>query len=318
MTTIITPGGVTTTSITAVPATDHAALSGVSWGAVIAGAAAAAALSLILLVLGAGLGFAAASPWTWSAGTGGAIGAGAIVWLVFTSIAASALGGYLAGRLRLRWTNVHADEVYFRDTAHGLLAWSIATLATAALLTSALTTLASGVAQAGGAALKGAASAATAAGGALAEGGAASGASTGGGPAMPYFVDMLFRSDAAPAADPNDAQARAEAARIFIADIRDGSMGPADVRYLGQVVTRKTGLAQADAERRVADSFTQASNAVANAENKARQAADEARKAAAYASLWMFVALLAGAFCASLAALFGGRRRDDAYVAYVA
>jgi hypothetical protein len=315
MTTIITPGGVTTTSITAAPAADHAALSGVSWGAVIAGAAAAAALSLILLVLGAGLGFSAASPWTWSSGTSAALGGGAIAWIIFTSIAASAIGGYMAGRLRLRWSNVHADEVYFRDTAHGLLAWAIATLATAALLTSALTTLAGGVAQAGGAALKGAAATATAAGAAMAQGGAASAASGGGAPAMPYFVDTLFRSDAAPAADPNDAQSRAEAARIFAADIRAGNMGAADVRYLGQVVARKTGLAQADAEKRVADSFTQASNAIADAENKARQAADEARKAAAYASLWMFVALLAGAFCASFAALFGGRRRDDAYVA---
>jgi hypothetical protein len=310
MTTIITPAGVTATSITAT--TDHAAASGVSWGAVVAGAAAAAALSLILLVLGVGLGFSAASPWTWSAGTGGAIGAGAIAWLVFTSIAASALGGYMAGRLRLRWTNVHADEVYFRDTAHGLLTWAIATLATAALLTSAITTLASGVAQAGGAALKGAASAATMAGGAIAADGAAS---SPGAPSMPYFVDTLFRSDTAPAADPSDAQTRAEAARIFAADIRSGTMGPADVRYLGQIVARKTGLSQADAEKRVADSFTQASNAVANAENKARQVADDARRAAAYGSLWMFVALLAGAFCASLAALYGGRRRDDAFVA---
>lgn len=307
MTTIITPAGVTATSITATP-TDHAAVSGVSWGAVIAGAAAAAALSLILLVLGAGLGFSAMSPWTWTTGSAGAIGVGAIVWLALTQIAASALGGYMAGRLRLRWTNVHADEVYFRDTAHGLLAWALATLAAAAFLTSALTSLGGGVAQAGGAALKVAASAAaTAASGVL--------TSDGGAAPMPYFVDTLFRTDTPAAADPNDAQTRAEAARIFVADIRSGTMGPADVRYLGQVVARKTGLAQADAEKRVADSFTQTSIAIANAETKARQAADEARKAAAYSSLWMFVALLAGAFCASLAALYGGRRRDFAYVA---
>ncbi len=38
--------------------------------------------------------------------------------------------------------------------------------------------------------------------------------------------------------------------------------------------------------------------------------ADEARKAAAVTSLWIFVALLAGAFFASVAALSGGRRRD--------
>ena len=38
-------------------------LSGVSWGAIFAGAAAAAALSMILVLLGFGLGFSAVSPW---------------------------------------------------------------------------------------------------------------------------------------------------------------------------------------------------------------------------------------------------------------
>ena len=38
--------------------------SGVSWGAVIAGAFVAAALSLIMLALGAGFGLSAVSPWS--------------------------------------------------------------------------------------------------------------------------------------------------------------------------------------------------------------------------------------------------------------
>ena len=101
-----------------------------------------------------------------------------------------------------------------------------------------------------------------------------------------------------------------EIARIFVTDMRAGQMGPADVRYVGQVVARRTGLAPAEAEARVRDVFTQASTALTNAENKARQVADDARKAAAAASLWMFVALLAGAFFASITALFGGRQRD--------
>ena len=42
----------------------------------------------------------------------------------------------------------------------------------------------------------------------------------------------------------------------------------------------------------------------------ARAAADKAHKASAYASLWLFISLLCGAFVASLAATFGGRRRD--------
>ena len=42
----------------------------------------------------------------------------------------------------------------------------------------------------------------------------------------------------------------------------------------------------------------------------ARDAADKARKASAYSALWLFVSLLTGAFVASLAATYGGRRRD--------
>ena len=287
---------------------DDSAGSGVSWAAIFAGAAAAAALSLILLVLGTGLGFASMSPWSNSGASAGAIGGSAIAWLIFTSIAASALGGYLAGRLRARWINVHDDEVYFRDTAHGMLAWAVATLVTAAFLASAITGALGAAASAGGAAIKGAATAA--AGAAAAAAPQAAGSNGGNANPTTYFVDTLFRSDA-PVADANDGQQRAEIARIFLNDMRTGTMGPADVRYIGQVVARRTGLAPAEAEKRVADVFTQASTAIANAETQARQAADEARKAAAAASLWMFVALLAGAFFASLCALFGGRRRDS-------
>jgi hypothetical protein len=45
----------------------------------------------------------------------------AIVGLILNQVIACALGGYLTGRLRTRWLNVHTDEVHFRDTAHGFL-----------------------------------------------------------------------------------------------------------------------------------------------------------------------------------------------------
>lgn len=264
---------------------------GVSWGAILAGAAAAAALSLILLVLGAGLGFSVASPWTATRDTAATVGAAALGWLAFTQLVASSIGGYLAGRLRIRWVNVHQDEVWFRDTAHGLLAWAIATLVATAVLGSAVSGILSGAAQVGGDVAKAAVDL---------EGGQ-----------TPYFVDTLFRADTPQAADTNDGQVRAEALRVFVNDMRTGTMGPEDVRYLGQVVARRTGIAPADAEKRVADVFNQASKALVNAQISAKQAADQARKAAAYSALWMFVALLAGAFFASLAALAGGRQRDD-------
>ena len=301
MSTTITARGVTTAEIDDL---DDEPGHGVSWPAIFAGAAAAAALSLILVVLGVGLGFSVASPWTTTRDSVATAGAAALAWLAFTQIAASAFGGYLAGRLRVRWVNVHRDEVWFRDTAHGLLAWAVASLVTAAFLGSAIGGVVAGAAQAGGDVVKGAASAVASATG-------SSPAASAPGSQTQYFVDSLFRSDAPQAADPNDAQTRAEALRIFTNDLRVGTMGPDDVRYLGQVVSRRTGLTPAESEKRVADAFTQSSKALVNAETNAKQAADEARRAAAYSALWMFVALLAGAFFASLAALAGGHQRDN-------
>ena len=43
---------------------------------------------------------------------------------VACQVAASMMGGYLTGRLRTKWLHVHDHETYFRDTAHGLLAWA--------------------------------------------------------------------------------------------------------------------------------------------------------------------------------------------------
>lgn len=133
LTTIVrdqTGGGIATTA-------SGGEVSAVSWPAIFAGATAAAALSLILLVLGIGLGFAVASPWA-----GGeyseAMAWSAILWTLFTAFAASAFGGYLAGRLRVRWPGAQHDEVYFRDTAHGFLAWAVATLVTAVALSSVI------------------------------------------------------------------------------------------------------------------------------------------------------------------------------------
>jgi hypothetical protein len=82
--------------------------SGVSWAAIFAGAAAAAALSLVLFILGSGLGLAAISPWSYNSAA--AIGISTILWIAFTQLVASAVGGYMAGRLRTRWASLHTDE----------------------------------------------------------------------------------------------------------------------------------------------------------------------------------------------------------------
>lgn len=320
--------------------TPIANLSGVSWAAVIAGAAGAAALSLILLVLGVGLGLSAVSPWASEGMSATGFGVSTIAWLTFTQLAASGAGGYLAGRLRSRWANVHTDEVYFRDTAHGFLAWAVATLATAAMLGSAIGAVVGGGAKAGAAVAGGAATTVAAA---AVPAVATAASSAGNGSA--YFVDALFRPGA-PAAPTTDAAASApagpasssentrsnngsrqpasggvatasnaeipaaEVGRIFANAMSGGALPPEDARYVGALVADRTGLSQTEAEKRVTDGFNRLQAKAADAEAKAREAADKARKATSYAALWTFVSLLIGAFVASLAATFGGRQRD--------
>ncbi len=298
----------------AVYPTDTAAApaSGVSWAAIVAGAVGAAALSLILLILGVGLGLSSVSPWSSQGVAAETFGASTIAWLTFTQLAASGMGGYLAGRLRTRWATLHTDEVYFRDTAHGFLAWALATLVTAATLTSAIGSVVSGGAQAG-AALTGAA-ASTA--GVMAPSAAAGPSATNDGAGMGsgYFVDALFRKDAAapatPAAPEDGTRGNAEVGRIFANALGSGALSADDTKYVGQLVAQRTGLSQADAEKRVTDTYARAQAKAKEAADKAKEAADKARKASAYAALWLFVSLLIGAFVASLSATLGGRRRD--------
>lgn len=130
-----------------VPLHNEAHSTGISWAAVAGGAFVTASMSLILLALGTGLGLTAISPLSGSGATASAIGRTAIAWLIFTQIIAAALGGYLAGRLRTKWVDVHTDEVYFRDTAHGLLVWAVGLVVSVAFLGAAATSLAGGTAQ---------------------------------------------------------------------------------------------------------------------------------------------------------------------------
>ncbi|HZQ54321.1 MAG TPA: hypothetical protein VFB14_19120 [Bryobacteraceae bacterium] len=247
--------------------------SGVSWAAVIAGAFVTAALSLTLLALGSGFGLLTVSPWSSAHASASAVDAAAIIWLIVIQIVASAIGGYLAGRLRTKWTAIHTDEVYFRDTAHGFLVWAVAVVITAAFLGSAATALVGGVI--GSREMLGSENA--------------------------YYVNALFRSapgGGVPAANLDDA-VRAESAGILANVLKQGDNAAAGRAYLAQLVRARTGLSPNDATQRVSDVLEQA-----------RRAADAVRKATARLLLWTFVALLIGAFCASYAATIGGRQRD--------
>ncbi|MDO9318359.1 MAG: hypothetical protein Q7V56_09180 [Gammaproteobacteria bacterium] len=275
---------------------DHSA--GVSWGAVLAGAVCAAALSFILLILGFGLGLSAVSPWSNTGAGLAAIGISSIVWVAFTQITASGLGGYIAGRLRVRWADVHNDEVYFRDTAHGLIAWSIATLAAAVLLTSTLSTVLGGGLRLGAEVGEGVTE------------GASQVVATVTNAADSYFTDALLRPQSATAVDAAGDSMRAEISTILLHNLSGGELSAADTQYMARVIGNHTGLSQAQSESRVLQIFAEAQQAAIASENTAREAADIARKAASTSALWMFVALLCGAFFASLMATLGGRQRD--------
>jgi hypothetical protein len=289
--------------------------SAVSWGAVIGGAFVAASLALILTILGVGLGLSSISPWAGAGATATTIGVSAILWLIVTQAIAAGLGGYLAGRLRTKWTSVHGDEVYFRDTAHGFLVWAVGVVITVAFLASAASSIVGTTAKVAGAAgaiaaLPNAANAMSdtteaTAGSSRQLPGSQNALSTAGG----YLTDSMFRNDRAGPDSTRDL--RPEVGRILNEALRKGTLPAADRTYVAQVIAARTGMSQTDAELRTDAVYAQAKSIAADAELAARNAADEARKAAAKTSLWIFVALLVGAFCASLAATIGGRQRDE-------
>jgi len=276
--------------------TEESSQSAVSWAAVVAGGLAAAGLTLILLAFGSGMGLSAVSPWSNSGVSATTFKITAGIYLVVMAMLSSAIGGYIAGRLRTKWVGLHSEEVLFRDTAHGFLAWAFATVLGAAALGAAATFVVGGVATG-------------------ASQGTAQAATTQTNP-TDYFVDMLFRpTSASPAAaaaqapagsqgsGPGVAEQRREARIILTRAIAGRSdVSPTDRTYLAQSVSARTGLPQPEAEKRVSDVITQA-----------KAAADEARKAAAKLSMWLAISMLVGAFAASLAAIEGGQLRDGTW-----
>jgi hypothetical protein len=276
----------------AADATVESSASAVTWAAIFAGAFVAASASVILVALGSGLGFAVISPWPNNGAslTSFAISAG--IWLIVVQWVASGLGGYVTGRLRTKWVGTHTHEVFFRDTAHGLVTWALATVIVAA-----------GVALAGSA---GARAVAAGAGDVVQAGAAAASQNGSGGAVSGYEVDGLFRGERAgtPASD-----VRAEATRILVRGVANGDIPAADRAYLAQLVAARSGVSESEAEARVNNVIAQ----VQAAGLKVRQAADTARKAAAAASISTALALLIGAFIASISAALGGMQRDESH-----
>jgi hypothetical protein len=250
-------------------------VSAVSWAAVLAGGVAIGGLSLVLLAFGAGMGFSSVSPWSNSGVSSGTFEIATGIYLVVVAMLSSTIGGYIAGRLRTRWTGLHSEEVLFRDTAHGFLAWAFAAVLGAAILGAAATYVV---------------------------GGAPTGAVQGAAQTTDYFVDMLLRpgpNGRATVPTQDAAATRREVGIILARALPGGDLPAGDRAYLTQLVAARSGVSPEDADRRITDVISQA-----------KAAADSARKAAAALSMWLTVSMLVGAFSASLAAIEGGQLRD--------
>lgn len=257
-------------------------VSGVSWASVTAGAVVSCALTVVLLAFGIGLGLSVVSPWAGSGVSATTFKIGTGLYLIVIAMLSSSIGGYLAGRLRSGWVGVHTDEVYFRDTAHGFVAWALASVLGAVLLASPAGSLISGGTSG---AVQGAAAASRS------------------GP-FDGYVDTLLRPDS-PTAQNNGTSndSRGEMLRLFSSSFRNGGdLKPTDREYVSKVVAARTGLSQADADKRVGEVVTQA-----------KADLDAARKATAQLAFWLTASLLIGAFCASLAATEGGGLRDGTW-----
>ena len=266
--------------------TGEPSVAGVSWPAVAAGAVVSCALTVVLIAFGIGLGLSVVSPWSGAGISASTFKIGTGLYLIVIAMLSSSIGGYIAGRLRTRWIGVHSDEVYFRDTAHGFIAWAFASVLGAVLLASPVSSL-----------IGGGSSAAV-------QGTASAGRSSG---PMDGYVDTLLRSDT-PASQQGNAQgntneSRGELSRLFVSSFRNGTeLKPADRDYVSKVVAARTGLSQADADKRVSEVVTQAKTNL-----------DAARRATAQLAFWLTASLLVGAFCSSLAATEGGGLRDGTW-----
>ena len=272
----------------------------VEWSAVFAGAVVASAISFVLLTAAATIGLSLVSPYE-SESYGRLAVSLAVFWSIAVPILAFLAGGYIAGRVRSAWSDPAKDEVQFRDGIHGLLVCSLSAVAGGLLAFLAAST----AAQIGG---QVAASARSDRGAIVAPAiDTIFGASVAQAAAAP--ADQLPATRAAPAghAAAVDADARGAVSRPLVAAAASDQLTPAQKQTLAQIVAERTGLSQAEAEKRVDQAYAEA-----------KKALETARKAAVLTGLGTVTALLVGLLAAWCAAQRGGHHRDNNIPARVA
>lgn len=314
---------VATTPAVVVPV-ENAPLRYLDWGPVILGALGAAAMSVVLLAFGSALGLSVVSPYQYAGISAKGAAIAAAVYLALVMVASFAAGGYIAGRMRTPWRTTDEVEMHFRDGAHGFGVWALGVLLGAALAASGV----GAVVSAAGKATTAIAAAGTA--------GAASNPALGQLSLRPtdYAIDRLLApapagapapAAPAPAAAGTDATAgaapvranpvaprsradlEAPIARVFAAGLATPQLDARDRTYLARIVSEQTGLPQAEAEKRVDETYAD----LKAAEQKARDAAEAARKTAIIAAFLAAATLAIGCAAACAGASLGARHRDE-------
>ncbi len=108
----------------------------ISWSSVFAGVLIAIVVQIALSLLGIGIGLSTVDPKTEVNPTQG-LGTGTAIWYILSSLISLFAGGWIAGRLA-------QTRRSFNGAIHGLLTWSLITLATLYLLTSTIGSLLGG------------------------------------------------------------------------------------------------------------------------------------------------------------------------------
>src|SRR5689334_3731655 len=284
----------------AVPTATIAPPRSVQWGAVLLGAVGAIAISFVLLTFGAGIGLSAVSAQPYAGASAKALAVISALYAAIVAVGSFAAGGYIAGRMRMPPTAEEVEEAHFRDGAHGFAVWAVAMVVFAIVAASGIGGAIKTITQATAAASGAAAASATSIGQNML-------------PTSPtdYAVDRLLAP--APGSSSGNQQQAAQPAgrdnapilRAFGASLKSGQLAQRDKDMLVGTVMQRTGLPQADAEKRVDESYAE----LKQAEQKVRDAAEIARKAALITAFATAATALLGCAAACVGASAGADHR---------
>ncbi len=291
----------------------------VDWAAIAGGGVVAVAIGLLASGFGAALGLTAISA---DEGEGSGLLALVLsgVWIAVSMVAAYATGGYVAGRMRRRVDGAATSEVTVRDGMNGLIVWGVGVLLSAMVLGSVIGTTVSAVGNVAAGVGKAAVDVAS---------GAASGAMNAAGAMVPdavkadpmaFVTNSMLRPASVTPGEGNDGTT-ADAASVLGNLATTGEISDPDRAYLVQLTTARTGLTEAEATARVdaaikstQDARDAAAKLAADAEEAARNAAETARISAILTAFLLTAMALVSAVAAYVAAVKGGRHRDDGRV----